>query len=569
MFKPVVFQPAIINSLKSYNFKIFTSDVFAGLIVGVVALPLSIAFAIASGVEPQKGLITAFIAGMAISLFSGSKFQVGGPTGAFIVIIYSIVQKYGYEGLAIATLMAGAILIVMGLFKLGDIIKFIPYPVTVGFTAGIAVIIFTSQVKDFLGLTGQTPESFYHKWIYYFQNITHVSPSSLLTGLGAIAILLLWPKVSKKIPAPLVAIVIVTLLVKIFPIHAETIADKFGEVSCSLKWPSLPKFPFSRFPELFQPALTIAVLAGIESLLSAVVADGMTGTRHKSNTELIGQGIANVLSPAFGGIPATGAIARTATNIRNGGKTPIAGVIHSITILMIFLFLGRFAGYIPLSALAAVLIIVAWNMGEWHLFIKIFKTTKGDFAVLLITFLLTIFVDLTVAIEVGLVLASFLFMKQMVNVTELGYITESLNETDDENQQTRQSVPDGIEVFEIEGPFFFGAAMKFRDTITEIEKKQKVLILRMRYVPTIDATGINALEEVIKKTRKRDTVVMLSGVRPHLRRLLDKAGITAMLGKDMILDDFDTAVKKAQKIVEKKKQFLDTMRLLLTPEKNQ
>lgn len=569
MVKPVVFQPAIINSFKSYNFKIFTSDVFAGLIVGIVALPLSIAFAIASGVEPQKGLITAFVAGMAISLFSGSKFQVGGPTGAFIVIIYSIVQKYGYEGLAFAGLIAGALLVLMGLFRLGDIIKFIPYPVTVGFTAGIAVIIFTSQVKDFLGLTGQMPESFYHKWIYYLQNLAHINPASLLIGLGSTAVLLLWPKVSKKIPAPLIAILIATLVVRMFPIHAETIAHKFGEISCRLQWPSLPKFPLERIPELFQPALTIAVLAGIESLLSAVVADGMTGTRHKSNTELIGQGIANILSPLFGGIPATGAIARTATNIRNGGKTPIAGVIHSITVLLIFLFLGRFAGYIPLSSLAAVLIVVAWNMGEWHLFVKIFKTTKGDFAVLLITFLLTIFVDLTVAIEVGLVLASFLFMKQMVNVTELGYITESLNDAEDEHNPIKQELPDGVEVFEIEGPFFFGAAMKFRDTITEIEKKQKVLILRMRYVPTIDATGINALEEVIKKTRKRDTAVILSGVRPHLRHLLDKAGVTEMLGRDMVFGDFDSAIRKARKIIEKKKQFLDAMRLLLVPEKNE
>ena len=564
MYKPV-FQPAIASSLKGYNFKIFTGDLLAGLIVGIVALPLSIAFAIASGVEPQKGLITACVAGFAISAFSGSRFQVGGPTGAFIVIIYSIVQKHGYDGLAMATFLAGILLVIMGLARFGDIIKFIPYPVTVGFTAGIAVIIFTSQVKDFFGMSGQIPESFYHKWIYYLKNLNHINLSALLTGLAATAILIFWPRVSKKIPAPLIAIVAVTVIVKIFAIPAETIHDKFGQISCTFSFPAIPKIDFAKLPELFQPALTIAILAGIESLLSAVVADGMTGTRHKSNTELIGQGIANILSPVFGGIPATGAIARTATNIKNGGKTPIAGVIHSITILAIFLFLGRFAGFIPLSALAAVLVVVAWNMGEWHLFVKIFKSTKSDFCVLMITFLLTIFIDLTVAIETGLVLAAFLFMKRMVSVTELRYITDSLNESSEDENAPEQMLPAGVEVFEIEGPFFFGAVMKFRDTIAEIEKRPKVLILRMRYVPTIDATGINALEEVIKKTKKQGTAVILSGVRHHLLELLNNSEITSAIGAEMIVPDFETAVGKARNFLEKKKQFQNTMRLLLAP----
>lgn len=564
MYKPV-FQPAILSSLKGYNSKIFTGDLFAGLIVGIVALPLSIAFAIASGVEPQKGLITAVVAGFAISAFSGSRFQVGGPTGAFIVIIYSIVQKHGYDGLAMATVLAGILLVIMGFARIGDIIKFIPYPVTVGFTAGIAVIIFTSQVKDFLGFSGQIPESFYHKWIYYLKNLNHINLPSLLTGLAAAAILIFWPKLSKRIPAPLVAIILITVAVKIFAVPTETIYDKFGKLSCSLQWPSLPKMDLAKIPDLFQPALTIAILAGVESLLSAVVADGMTGTRHKSNTELIGQGIANILSPVFGGIPATGAIARTATNIKNGGKTPIAGVVHSITILLIFLFLGRFAGFIPLSALSAVLIIVAWNMGEWHLFVKIFKSTKSDFFVLVTTFLLTIFVDLTVAIETGLVLASLLFMKRMVSVTELGYITNSLNGDAEDKLSAGNILPQGVEVFEIEGPFFFGAVMKFRDTISEIEKRPRVLILRMRYVPTIDATGINALEEVIKKTKKRGTVIILSGVRPHLLDLLDKAEVTSAIGREMIVPDFETAVNKAKDVLDKKKQFQKTMRLLVMP----
>jgi sulfate permease, SulP family len=465
-----------------------------------------------------------------------------------------------------ATILAGIILVIMGFARLGDIIKFIPYPVTVGFTAGIAVIIFTSQVKDFLGISGQIPESFYHKWIFYLKNLDHANVPALLTGLSAIAILIFWPKVSKKIPAPLMAILLITAAVKIFSIPAETICDRFGKINCSLHWPSLPKMDLGKIPDLFPSAMTIAVLAGIESLLSAVVADGMTGTRHKSNTELIGQGLANILSPMFGGIPATGAIARTATNIKNGGKTPIAGIVHSITILLIFLFLGRFAELIPLSALSAVLVIVAWNMGEWHLFAKILKSTKSDFFVLMTTFLLTIFVDLTAAIEAGLILASFLFMKSMINVTELGYITRSLG-GNEENQTAgpKEVLPKGIEIFEIEGPFFFGAAMKFRDTIEEIGKKPEVLILRMGHVPTIDATGLNALEDVVRKTKKRGTTVILSGIRPGLLKLLRKAEFTGIISEQMIVPNFETAVRKAKEVLEKKEQFQKAMKWLILP----
>jgi SulP family sulfate permease len=527
---------------------------------------LSIAFAIASGVEPQKGLITAFIAGLAISAFSGSRFQIGGPTGAFIVIIYGIVQKHGYDGLAMATVLAGIMLVIMGFARIGDVIKFIPYPVTVGFTAGIAVIIFTSQVKDFLGISGHVPESFCRKLSFYLTNLGHINFPSLLIGLATVIVLVFWPRVSKKIPSPLVAIVLATAAVKIFAIPAETIHDRFGEISCSLQKPSLPKIDFGKLPALFSSAMTIAILAGIESLLSAVVADGMTGTRHKSNTELIGQGLANILSPIFGGIPATGAIARTATNIRNGGKTPIAGIVHSVVILLIFLFMGRWAELVPLSAIAGILVIVAWNMGEWHLFAKIAKSTKSDFFVLMTTFLLTMFVDLTVAIEAGLILASFLFMKKMISVTELGYVTESINGgEEDDKAHPSKVLPKGIEVFEIEGPFFFGAAMKFRDTISDIEKRPKVLILRMRYVPTIDATGLNALEEVVKKTRKLGTVIILSGVRPNLLKLLRKAEITGIIKEEMIVPNFETAVKKAKEIIDKKEQLQKTLRWLLMP----
>lgn len=551
MIRPV-FEPAIISCFKTgYSFKTFINDLFAGIIVGIVALPLSIAFGIASGVDPQKGLITAFIAGFAISAFSGSRYQIGGPTGAFIVIIYGIIQKYGYDGLATATLLAGVMLVIMGFARIGDIIKFIPYPVTVGFTSGIAVIIFSSQVKDFLGLTGQMPESFYDKWKFYLTHLNEVHLASLLLGLGTIAILLLWPKISRKIPAPLVAIFVITAIVKGFDIPAETIFDRFGKIACQLPKPSLPKLDLMKLTEVFSPAFAIAMLAGIESLLSAVVADGMTGTRHKSNTELIGQGLANVFSPIFGGIPATGAIARTAVNIKNGGQTPIAGIIHSITILLIFLFLGRWAELIPLSVLAGILVVVAWNMGEWHLFIKIAtKSTRSDFFVLLTTFLLTIFVDLSAAIEVGMVLAAFLFMKRMTDTAEFNYITDSINEgtAKDTTPGRNYNLLPGIEIFEIEGPFFFGAAMKFKDTIAQFEKEPKVLILKMNHVPTIDATGLNALEEVVKKSVKKGTRIMFTGVKPHLLELLRKAEITGIITEEMIVPNFDQAVKIAKEL---------------------
>lgn len=554
------FEPAIISCLKTgYSLKTFINDLFAGLIVGIVALPLSIAFAIASGVDPQKGLITAFVAGFAISVFSGSRYQIGGPTGAFIVIIFGIIQKFGYEGLAIATFMAGIMLIIMGIARIGDIIKYIPYPVTVGFTTGIAVIIFTSQVKDFLGLTGDLPESFYHKWVFYITNFARINIPTLIIALATMGILFLWNRVSRKIPAPLVAICLLTAIVKIFDLPCETIFDRFGAVSCQMPKPSIPHINGEIIAKLFNPAFTIAMLAGIESLLSAVVADGMTGTRHKSNTELIGQGIANVLSPIFGGIPATGAIARTATNIKNGGKTPIAGMIHSITILAIFLFLGSWAELIPLAVLAGILVMVAWNMAELHLFIKIAaKSTLSDFFVLLTTFLLTVFVDLTTAIEIGMVLAAFLFMKRVSDTTELGYITNSFNSNNNKTKVPVNPLLPGIEIFELQGPFLFGAAMKFKDTIARIENPPVVLILKLDYVPTIDATGLNALEEVIKEVSRKGTKIMLTGAKPNLLKHLKKAEITRTISDDMIIEDFQQALKKAKHI--------RTVDLLLTSE---
>ena len=551
------FYPALIGSIKEIkqNPRLLIDDLLAGVIVGIVALPLSIAFAIASGVDPQRGLVTAVIAGFAIAAFSGSKFQIGGPTGAFIVIVYGIVQKFGYDGLAVATVMAGLLLMTMGFLKLGDVIKFIPYPVTVGFTAGIAVIIFTTQVKEFFGFAGPMPEHFHQKILYYFTHINQVQLAATIIGASSIAIILLWSKVSAKIPAPLVAILATTIVVKIFDVPCETIFDRFGKITCSLGKPALPMITIDKLTMLFPSAVTIAILAGVESLLSAVVADGMTGTKHKSNTELIGQGIANVFSPLFGGIPATGAIARTATNIKNGGKTSFAGIIHSITILIIFLFMGRYAELIPMATLSGILIIVAYNMGEWDLFTKILKTTKSDFFVLVTTFLLTIFVDLTVAIEAGMVMAAFLFMKQMIDITELGYITRSMNGNKDaELHQHANLIPNGVEVFEIEGPFFFGAAMRFRDTIAQVEKTPKVLILRMRHVPTIDATGLNALEEIIKKTTKQGTAILLCGVRPGLMKILKNAELKGIVADEMILHSFELALKKAREILESKKQ---------------
>ncbi len=557
------YEPKLITVLKEgYSFKTFYKDCVAGIIVGIVALPLSIAFAIASGVKPEQGLYTAIIAGFLISVFSGSRVQIGGPTGAFIVIIFSIVQKFGYDGLALATIMAGILLILMGLARLGEVIKYIPYPVTVGFTSGIAVIIFTTQVKEFLGLNLVLPEHFISKWLTYTQNIMHTDPSSLLLGILTVLILIYWPKITRKLPGPFVAICLTTLLVQYFHLPVATIGSRFGEIPNHFVKPHIPHVSFELLKQLSNSAIAIAFLAGIESLLSAVVADGMTGRKHRSNMELIAQGIANIISPIFSGIPATGAIARTATNIKSGGLTPIAGIIHAATILLIFIFFGKWAELIPMATLAGILIIVAYNMSEWRLFVKLFKSPKSDILVLLITFSLTILIDLTVAIEVGVVLASFLFMRRMVDVIEVRSVTKFLggnesedlsdNPADDPNAVAAKIIPAGVEIFEINGPFFFGAADKFRDTMRGIQKPPKILILRMRYVPTIDATGIRALEDTLDKAEHDKITVLLSAPNPRLMQKLNTSGIVQRIGKQNILPEIDEALERAREILENK-----------------
>lgn len=551
--KSTKYTPKIITVFKEgYSFKTFTKDLSAGVIVGIVALPLSIAFAIASGVKPEQGLYTAIVAGIIISILSGSRVQIGGPTGAFIVILYGIVQKYGYDGLAVAGIMAGFILVIMGIAGLGSVIKFIPFPVTVGFTTGIALLIFTTQIKDFLGLKmNEVPSEFIHKVVAYSQNILTVNPYALLIGGLSIAIMILWKKVSLKIPGSLVAIIVSTLIVLIFKLPVDTIGSKFGAVPNMLPLPKFPHIDFKILPELFQPALSIALLAGIESLLSAVVADGMTGKKHRSNMELIAQGAGNIISPLFGGIPATGAIARTATNIKNGGTTPIAGIIHGITLLLIMLFFGKLAALIPMPALSAILIIVAYNMSELHIFIKLFKSTKSDVLVLLVTFLLTVILDLTVAIQVGVVLASLLFMYRMSNVSQTGKLSNSIDDEDetDSNSIKNKEIPKGVEVYEIYGSFFFGAAEKFKDQIKAIEKKPKVLILRMRNVLMIDATALAALETVVVDSQKADIKVVLSGVRTQILLVLQKSGLVKKIDEKNITANIDMALIRANEIL--------------------
>lgn len=547
-------KPKFFTTIQDYSSKQFLADLSAGTIVGIVALPLAIAFAIASGVTPEKGLITAVIAGFIISFLSGSRVQIGGPTGAFIVIVYGIVQQYGTNGLIVATIMAGVILVIMGLVRFGSIIKFIPHPVVVGFTSGIALIIFFSQLKDFFGLAIDTlPADFIEKLIDYSVNFSSINFYAFGIGVAALLIMIFFPKISHKIPGSIIALLITTIIVQIFHLPVETIGSKFGDIPSSIPMPSLPEIDFTVIKNLIQPATTIAILAAIESLLSAVVADGMIGGRHRSNMELIAQGAANIITPLFGGIPATGAIARTATNIKNGGRTPVAGMIHAVVLLLIMLFFGQFAKLIPMATLAAVLIIVAYNMSEWRSFIAIFKNPKSDVAVLLTTFGLTVIIDLTVAIQVGMVLAVLLFMRRMAMVSNVGVITRELNDESDEavdpNAIEKKKVPDEVEVFEIKGPFFFGAVSKFRDAIRIIEKPPKVLIVRMRDVPAIDSTGIHALEEVYKDVQKHGTELVLSGVHTQPFIALEQSGFLKIIGEKNVLGNIDDSLDRAREIL--------------------
>jgi len=551
-----LFVPKSITTLKSYSRSQFRSDLAAGVIVGVVALPLAIAFAIASGVTPDRGLYTAIIAGFLISALGGSRVQIGGPTGAFVVIVYGIVQKYGIDGLVVATIMAGVILVILGVAKLGSAIKFIPHPVVVGFTSGIAVIIFSSQVKDFLGLRmGDLPVEFIPKWLAIGSHLDSINARALAVSLIALLIMVLWPRLSHRIPGPFVALFATTLAVWLFNIPVETIGTRFGAISASLPHPIVPHVSLAQVTALVAPAFTIALLAAVESLLSAVVADGMIGGRHRSNMELIAQGVANIVAPMFGGMPATGAIARTATNIKNGGRTPVAGMVHALTLLLITLFFGRWAALIPLATLAAILVVVSYHMSEWRTFRSELTAPKSDVAVLLTTFSLTVLVDLTVAIEVGMVLAAFLFMRRMAEVTNVSIVTRELadgndDEEDDPNSVGRREVPRDVEVFEINGPFFFGAAEQFKDTLGQIAKKPRVLIIRMRDVPAIDSTGLHALHELARSCKHDGTLLLLADVHAQPMFALVRSDMLVELGEENLFGNLDDALDRARQYLE-------------------
>lgn len=549
-----IFYPKLLTTLKDYNKTQFINDLTAGVIVGIVALPLAIAFAIASGVTPEKGLITAIIAGFIISFFGGSRVQIGGPTGAFIIIVYGIIQQYGVVGLTIATVLAGIILIIMGVAKFGSLIKFIPYPVTVGFTSGIALLIFSTQVKDFLGLSIKSmPAEFHEKWLAIFNNIGTINYYELSIAAGSLFILIFWQKITKKIPGSLIALILATIVVLIFNLPVATIGSIFGEIPSNLPAPTFYDINFEMVKNLIIPATTIAILAAIESLLSAVVADGMIGAKHRSNTELIAQGLANLITPLFGGIPATGAIARTATNIKNGGRTPIAGITHALTLLVIMLFFGSYAKLIPMATLAAILIFVSYNMSEWREFAHLLKSPKSDVAVLLTTFFLTVVFDLTIAIQIGILMALLLFMKRMSEVSGASIITkefqDSFDDEDDPNAISRKHVPESVEVFEINGPFFFGAASKFKEELNIIEKMPKIVILRMRNVPAIDATGLKILEDYHKDLTRKGSHLVLSGIHAQPLFALTGNGLLDLIGEDNIHGNIDDALDRSREIL--------------------
>ncbi|MBK9437681.1 MAG: sulfate permease [Chloracidobacterium sp.] len=544
-------QPKLLSILREgYTRKQFQGDLLGGLTVGVVALPLAIAFAIASGVKPEQGLYTAIFAGFVIAVLGGSRAQISGPTGAFIVIIYGIVQKYGYDGLVVATLIAGVILIIMGLARMGAFLKFVPYPVVVGFTSAIAIIIFSSQLSDFLGLKiDKVPADFVSKWIAYFQNIGTVDPYTIAVGAASLAIILLWPFVTHRVPGQLIAILVLTAAVHYLGLPVDTIASRFGGVPSALPTPHLPVVTWELVQQMFSPALTIAILAALESLLSAVVADGMTGTRHRSNMELVAQGAGNIVSVIFGGIPATGAIARTATNIKSGGTTPVAAIVHCVFLLLVLLLVGKWAAMIPMATLAAVLIVVAYNMSEWRQFVHLLKSPRGDLAVLMATFLLTLFIDLTMAIQVGILLAGFLFLQKMSTQTHVDLITENLRDEEgvhETRDMSRVEIPSGIEVFEIYGSLFFGAVSQFKESIRIIAKKPKVLILRMRYVPTIDASGIHILEELAEEARDNGYVIVFSAVSRSVYRVMRKSGFVDAIGRKNFGGDIYAAIEIAR-----------------------
>lgn len=553
--KGLEFKPKLFTMMKTYTKADLMTDLMAGIIVGIVALPLAIAFGIASGVSPEKGIITAIVAGFIISFLGGSKVQIGGPTGAFIVIIYGIIQQYGIDGLMVATMMAGVLLILLGVFKLGTVIKFIPYPIIIGFTSGIAVTIFTTQIADIFGLDFQgekVPGDFIGKWILYFHHFDTVNWWNVIVSVVSVVIIAITPKFSKKVPGSLVAIILVTVGVYFLKMYGgvtciDTIGDRFS-IKSQLPAAAVPALDWEAIKNLFPVAITIAVLGAIESLLSAAVADGVIGDRHDSNTELIAQGIANFVSPIFGGIPATGAIARTMTNINNGGKSPVAGIVHAVVLLLILLFLMPLAKYIPMACLAGVLVIVSYNMSGWRVFKGLLKNPKSDVVVLLITFFLTVIFDLTVAIEVGLVIACVLFMKRVMETTKISVITDEIdpnNESDLEVHEEHLVIPQGVEVYEINGPYFFGIATKFEEIMSRLGDRPKIRIIRMRKVPFIDSTGIHNLTTLCEMSQKENIHIILSGVNEKVHEVLEKSGFYELLGKENICSNINEALEVA------------------------
>lgn len=554
------FHPKLFSVLKAYTKADFMTDLMAGIIVGIVALPLAIAFGIASGVSPEKGIITAIVAGFLISLLGGSKVQIGGPTGAFIVIIYGIIQEYGVEGLMVATLMAGVLLILLGIFRLGTVIKFIPYPIIVGFTSGIAVTIFTTQIADVFGLRfgGEpVPGDFIGKWMLYARHFDTVNWWNAGVSILSILIIALTPKCAKKVPGSLVAIIVVTFGVYLLKMYGgvteiDTIGDRFS-IQSQLPGASVPALDWEAVKNLFPVAVTIAVLGAIESLLSATVADGVIGDRHNSNTELIAQGVANIVSPIFGGIPATGAIARTMTNINNGGRSPVAGMVHAIVLLLILVFLMPLAKYIPMACLAGVLVVVSYNMSGWRTFKALLRNPKADVTVLLITFFLTVIFDLTIAIEVGLLIACVLFLKRVMETTEISVIRDEIDpnlESDLEVHEEHLMLPKGVEVYEINGPYFFGIATKFEETMAQLGDRPKIRIIRMRRVPFIDSTGIHNLTNLCEMSQKEKIHIILSGVNEKVEAALKRSGFYEWLGAENICSNINEAVAKARERIQ-------------------
>ena len=551
-----MYKPKLISCLKHYDKKTLSADIMAGIIVGIVALPLAIAFGIASGVSPEKGIITAIVAGLLVSVFGGSKVQIGGPTGAFIIIIYGIIEQYGMSGLTIATFMAGAFLVLFGLLRLGTIIQYIPYPIVVGFTSGIAITIFSTQVKDFFGMQiEKVPSDFVEKWICYANNVSTTDLWSLFIGMLSLVTIIVLPRISKKIPGSLIAIILTTVVALVLRNYLgitsiETIGDRFS-ISSDMPGADVPELSWMTMKGLVQPALTIALLGAIESLLSATVADGVIGDRHNSNNELIGQGIANLVTPIFGGIPATGAIARTMTNINNGGRTPVAGIIHAVVLLLIFLFLMPLAKYIPMACLAGILVMVSYNMCGIPSFLGILRNPKSDITVLLVTFFLTIIFDLTIAIEVGIVIACLLFMRRMAETSDVQQVRDIDVEEESDLQSQHDEhliVPQDIEVYEINGPFFFGAGNKAEELMTRFREKPSVRIIRMRKVPFIDSTGVHNLSNICIASKQQGIDVVLSGVNPKVHAVLDKAKLYDIIGEDHICPHIDIALKKAKEL---------------------